>query len=135
MLVAPGCGGTSEPRLEEWTGSTFRALAFNRYTVDGKRDGATTTATAAFTLDDGGKLTLEFEVVYNPTPSLGECRWRLDGPSTGSGTMVAERLRFLGGQGEGPSFGGRFRLVENGEPRFLAHLPVRPVEPADWSGR
>ena len=34
---------------------------------------------------------------------------------------------------EGPSIGGRFRLNENGSPRFRVKLPLRVVERPKWT--
>jgi hypothetical protein len=91
-----------------------------------------TNAAAVLTLEDGRRLHVELQIVYNPTPALGSGRWRLDGPEGGTGDVRAESIKFLGGQGESPSLGGRFRLNENGNPRFRVTLPARPVGGTGW---
>ena len=103
------------------------------YEITGKRDGAVTRASAILTLESGERLRIELEVVYDPEPSLGSGHWTLDGGQTGAGDVMAESLRFLGGQGEGPSLGGRFRLDEDGDPRFRVFLPLRPVSKPGWT--
>jgi len=100
--------------------------------MEGRRDGARTRAIATFTLESGEHIRVEFELVYNPTPALGEARWSVDGQNASEGTVRSESVRFLGGQGEGPSLGGRFLLEEDGNPRFRVVLPVRPVANDDW---
>jgi len=46
--------------------------------------------------------------------------------------VQAEDLRFAGGQNEGPSLGGRFRLTAGGVPRFRVVMPLRPVRAPRW---
>lgn len=132
LLLLGGCG-TSEPGLEEWTEGAYRSLEISAYEVDGKRDGATTRAVAALTLASGARLLLELEVAYNPAPTLHEGRWRIDGARPDSGEVHAESMKFLGGQGEGPSLGGRFRLDRAAQPRFRVVLPLRPLSQPTWN--
>lgn len=127
-----GCSGQAEPRVEVWEDGTYQPRVVSAYEISGKRDGATTKAVATFTLETGERLRIELEVVYNPTPSLGSGRWRIDGARAGSGEVRPESIRFTGGQAQGPSLGGRFRLEENGSPRFRVVLPLRPVNPPKW---
>ena len=134
MVLITGCGGRDEPRLSEWDGAAYRPREVAQYQFSGKRDGAVTRATAVFTIAGAEKLEIDLEITYNPTPALGSGRWRLDGPRGAAGEVREESIKFLGGQGEGPSLGGRFRLNENGNPRFLVVLPLRPVETSRWPG-
>lgn len=135
LLLAGGCSGPAEPRLEEWVEGAYQARGVSGYEITGQRDGATTRAVATFTLASGERLRLELELVYNPTPALGSGVWRLDGAQYGEGGVRAESLKFLGGQSAGPSLGGRFRLEEeNGRPRFRAVLPLRPLDKEKQSG-
>ncbi len=133
LILTAGCSGRNEPRLEAWKDGAFQPRALSAYEISGKRDGSVTRAIALFTLESGALLTLELEIVYNPTPSIGSGRWSIDGDHAGSGEARAESLKFLGGQGEGPSLGGRFRLEENGTPRFRVVMPLRPVEQRAWT--
>jgi hypothetical protein len=103
--------------------------------MEGKRDGAITRAVATFTLEGGDRVRVQFDVVYNPTPALGDGRWDVDGENASAGSLRAESVRFLGGQGEGPSLGGRFLLEEEGAPRFRVVLPLRPLGPSGWTSQ
>ncbi len=132
LVVLSGCSGRAEPRVEVWEDGTYQPRVVSAYEISGKRDGATTKAVATFTLETGERLRIELEVVYNPTSSLGSGRWRIDGARPGSGEVRAESVNFTGGQAQGPSLGGRFRLEENGSPRFRVVLPLRPVNPPKW---
>ena len=132
LVLFGGCTGRNEPRLEVWEDGVYQPRAVSAYEITGKRDGATTRAVAVLTLESGERLRLELEVVYDPTPALGSGHWTIEGTQTGGGEMKAESVRFLGGQAEGPSLGGRFRLDENGSPRFRVVLPLRPVSQPKW---
>ncbi len=132
LVLAGGCARTDKPRVEVWTNGAYQPVPTLDYTISGQRHGAQTTARAVFTLEHGEHLRMDLEIVYNPTPALASSRWEFDGAGGGSGEAQAESLKFLGGQGEGPSLGGRFRLDENGSPRFRVVLPPRPVETPKW---
>jgi hypothetical protein len=132
MVVLGGCSGNSEPRLQVWENGVYTPQAIGAYEITGRRDGATTRAEAMLTLEGGKRLHLELEIFYDPTPALASGRWSFDGDKT-SGEAHAESVTFLGGQGEGPSLGGRFRLDENGNPRFRVTLPLRPVDQPKWN--
>ena len=125
IVLIGACARTQEPRLDAWENGAYQPRTIRSCEVTGRRAGATTTAVAVVTLDDGRALVVDLTIEYNPTPVLGSGHWRLDGPGGGSGDVRADSIKFLGGQGEGPSFGGRLRLEENGSPRFRLTLPVR----------
>lgn len=133
LALLGGCSDKAEPRLEVWEDGIYQPRALRAYEITGKRDGATTRAVAILTLESGERLQMELVVVYNPTPALDSGHWSLDGTQTGAGEVRAESVRFLGGQGEGPSLGGRFRLYENGSPRFRVVLPLRPIAQPNWA--
>jgi hypothetical protein len=132
LLLVGACAGRDEPRVEAWENGTYRPRALTAYAVSGRRDGATTNASATFTLDGGSHLRLDLAVTYDPTPALASGHWTCDGPGGGSGDVRAESIRFMGGQGQGPSLGGRFLLGENGAPRFRVVLPLRPLAASGW---
>lgn len=133
LALVASCSRGGGPRVEAYTDGSYQPVEVAGYDVAGKRDGSTTRATATFTLADGERLVVELDIVYNPTPALGDGRWRLEGPAPASGKVHSESVKFLGGQGQGPSLGGRFRLEEQGVPRFRVVLPPRPVESPDWN--
>ena len=133
IVMLWGCSGQTEPRVEVWQDGVYQPRVVSTYEISGKRDGAMTKAVATFTLETGERLRLELEVVYNPTPSLGSGRWRIDGSLAGSGEVRPESIRFTGGQAQGPSLGGRFRLEENGNTRFRVVLPMRPIDQRKWT--
>ncbi|NNE09600.1 MAG: hypothetical protein HKN20_13655 [Gemmatimonadetes bacterium] len=131
-LLASGCGVEKEPSCEEWIDGTYRALPVAAYEIAGSRDGSTTSAVATMTLGDGDVLKIEIAVEYDPAPVLRAARWTITGGRSGSGDVAAESLRFLGGQGEGPSLGGRYRLEAEGLPVFRVELPLQPVSRREW---
>lgn len=127
LCLLLGCTNNAEPRLEGWEDGAFKPLALVDYEISGQRDGGTTRAVVILTLASGEVLRVDLEIVYNPTPVMQSGRWSLDGPGGGDGEVRPLSVTFLGGQGEGPSVGGRFRLDENGRARFRLFLPPRPV--------
>ena len=64
----------SELRLEEWLDGAWLEHPVIDYEISGKRDGASTRALATLEFGKSRRLHLDFEVVYNPTPALGEGR-------------------------------------------------------------
>ena len=133
QVLSVGCSGKSEPEVEVWEDGVYRSTVISTYEISGKRDGAVTRVSAELTLDSSEQIRMELEVRYDPQPVLGTARWMLDENQASSGEVLVESLKFLGGQGEGPSFGGRFRLEENGTPRFRVVLPLRPVDQPEWT--
>jgi len=127
VVVVGGCARSHEPRVEEMVNGVYQPRAVLSYDITGQRAGATTAASALLTLENNRQLRVDLEINYNPTPVLGSGRWQLDGPGAGNGDVRAEAIKFLGGQGEGPSVGGRYRLDENGNARFRLTLPLRPL--------
>jgi hypothetical protein len=134
LVLLAGCSDNGQPRVEALEDGTATARAVTTYEISGRRDGATTKAVAMLTLETGERLRLELDVTYDPTPTLASGRWFLVGTRPGAGRIHAESINFLGGQGEGPSVGGRFRLEEDGNPRFRVVLPLRPVNATRWTG-
>lgn len=132
LVLLAGCSGTDEPAVEARIDDDWKAVALSDYSIDGKRDGSTTTATAIFSLQDGTSLQVTFVVTYDPQPLLSRGHWRFDGSPATEGTVADLSMKFFGGQGEGPSLGGRFRLDLRGEPRFRITLPLRPVSQPKW---
>ncbi len=131
-LLLGGCAANTEPQCETWVEGAYLERPISVYEVSGKRDGATTRALATLTLAGGEKIQIALKVDYDPQPVLGGGNWRLEGANADSGTVRAESLRFLGGQSEGPSLGGRFRLEAGGQPRFRVVLPLRVLAQANW---
>lgn len=133
LALLGGCSGNAEPQVEEWLDGAFQARSVSSYHITGKRSGATTRAVATFVLEGGDRLQLELVVGYNPTPALDSGLWRLDGTRSAVGQVRAESLKFTGGQGGGPSLGGRFRLEEEGLLSFRVVLPVRPIKESKFT--
>jgi hypothetical protein len=127
LPAVAGCSG-NKARVELMTNGVYNPEKVSTYTITGARDGATTRATGTFTLSDGDHILVELEVSYNPTPELASGHWQRAGHVTGEGTVHAEALKFLGGQGATPSVGGRFRLDQEGSPRMRVTMPARPLE-------
>jgi len=132
VAILSGCGAEKTAQLEEKVEGAWLQQPVLSYVMSGERDGASTKARATLEFGKSRRLHLELEVVYNPTPTLKMGRWILEGVGPSEGQIVAESVRFVGGQGEGPSIGGRFRLEENGSPRFRVELPLKPVDEPKW---
>jgi hypothetical protein len=125
------CGAAEEALLEESKNGMFVPVALSSYDIQGKRDGAITTATATLATEDGERVRMMLEIHYDPTPALENSRWtfgRYDG-----GSIRAESVDFAGGQGEGPSLGGVFYLLSGETERFRVKLPMRPVVSREWN--
>jgi hypothetical protein len=133
LVISAGCSGRDKPQLDVWKDGAYQSVAINSYEITGKRSGDVTRVSATLFLESGEHLRMELEISYDPQPVLRSARWAIDGSSAGSTEMFAESLKFLGGQGEGPSLGGRFRLDENGAPRFRVVLPLTPVDQPKWT--
>ena len=133
LTLLLGCGSEKTAHLEENVEGAWLNHPVQSYLISGERDGATTTARATLEFGKSRRLHLELEVAYNPTPTLKMGRWILEGIGPSEGQIVAESVRFVGGQGEGPSLGGRFRLDEDGSPRFRVELPLQPVDEPKWN--
>ena len=132
IMLSGGCTNNDEPLLDELVNGVYKSRTVTDYQVNGTRDGATTEVSIKFVLENGERVELELEVVYNPTPILRSGFWHVDGKHYGSGNVLAKSLKFLGGQGEAPSIGGRFELEEGSQSRFRVVVPLRPVNKPNW---
>ena len=132
IMLSGGCTNNDEPLFDELVNGVYESRIVTNYQVNGMRDGATTQVSVKFLLENGERVQLDLEVVYNPTPVLRSGFWRLDGKLSGSGNVKAKSMKFLGGQGEGPSLGGRFELEEGSQSRFRVVVPLRPVNKPNW---
>ena len=132
VLLFGGCANNDEPGLEELVNDLYEPRTVTNYQVSGKRDGATTQVFIIFQLENDERLQLELEITYNPVPVLQSGYWKINGKESSSGNVQAKSLKFLGGQGEGPSLGGRFQLEDNSQPRFRVFIPLRPINKPKW---
>ena len=132
LLALAACGAPKEPTVEQWLDTAWTPVAVETYSIDGRRDGQQTKAVASFGLPDGADLRVELEVSYNPQPVLSSGHWTYSGETSLEGKVVERSMKFFGGQGEGPSLGGSFRLDSQGRPRFRIVLPLRPVNKPKW---
>ena len=132
ILLFEGCTNYDEPIFDEWVDGFYHSRTVTNYQVSGKRDGATTQVFIIFQFENDERVQLELEVAYDPIPTLRSGHWRIDGKESSSGDIQAKSLKFLGGQGEGPSLGGHFQLEENSQPRFSVVIPLRPINKPKW---
>ena len=132
ILLSGGCTNNDKPLLDELVNGVYKSRTVTNYQVNGMRDGETTQVSVKFVLENGERVQLELEVVYNPRPILRSGFWHLDGRQSGSGNVKTKSIKFLGGQGEAPSFGGRFELEEGFRSRFRVVVPLRPVNKPNW---
>ena len=128
LALGVACAQSDVPVAEIFENGAYHAQPVSNYTISGARDGASTDATAVFTLENGDRLVIELHVAYNPTPVLARGNWRREGSSSEEGDVREESLKFLGGQGATPSVGGRFRLEMNGETRWRVVMPTQPLK-------
>ena len=126
-VTLAGCSG-NKARVDVMENGVYNPEKVTAYSIVGARDGSTTHATGTFTMENGDHIRVELEVSYNPTPELAAGRWQREGHLAGEGSVHAESLKFLGGQGATPSVGGRFRLDQEGSPRMRVTMPVQPLE-------
>ena len=132
VLLFGGCANNDEPGLDELVNDLYQPRTVTNYQVSGKRDGATTQVFIIFQLENDERLQLELEITYNPVPVLQSGYWKINGKESSSGNVQAKSLKFLGGQGEGPSVGGQFQLEDNSQPRFRVFIPLRPINKPKW---
>ena len=132
VLLFGGCANNDEPGLDELVNDLYQPRIVTNYQVSGKRDGATTQVFIIFQLENDERLQLELEITYNPVPVLQSGYWKINGKESSSGSVQAKSLKFLGGQGEGPSLGGRFQLEDNSQPRFRVFIPLRQINKPKW---
>lgn len=132
VVLCGACSHEKTASLEERIEGAWLVQPVHEYAITGERDGAVTHALATLEFGHSRRLHLDFEVQYDPTPTLGKGHWRLEGVGPAEGEIRAESVRFTGGQGQGPSIGGRFTLYEGDEPRFRVGLPLRAVDEPRW---
>ena len=78
IQLSGGCTNNDEPFLDELVNGVYKSRIVTNYQVNGMRDGATTQVSIEFVLENGERVQLDLEVVYNPTPILRSGYWRLD---------------------------------------------------------
>lgn len=127
LIVLAGCA-TDAP-VESLDGGSSVPTDFALREATGARDGARTAATFVFDAPDGRTLRLDLTLGYDPQPELVAGSWTL---GDDGGTVHAEAVRFVGGQGEGPSVGGVYRLDDGQVSRFRVRLPLTRVG-GGWS--
>lgn len=125
LLILAGCGADRDPSVQRIEGSAATPVGVEAWTIHGQRDGARTRAVTTWSLEDGETLRLDLLFAYDPSPVLEEGRWLSE---SGTGSVKAESVRFVGGQGEGPSVGGSFVLYDGPDPRFRVQLPLTRIE-------
>jgi hypothetical protein len=125
ILMLAACGGETGPTVLRLVGASPGLAEVVSWDLDGRRDGARTRATAVLVLASGEEITVELLLAYDPQPVLAAGRWH---SGDQSGTVTAESVRFVGGQGEGPSVGGDYVLAdERNLPRYRVQLPLTPI--------
>lgn len=127
LAATIGCG--SEPTVEALDADDASPTAFTLTRATGDRDGARTRARFVFADPTRGELVLDLLLGYDPQPELVSGSWTLAGIE---GSVHAEAVRFVGGQGEGPSVGGVYRLDDGDGSRFRVRLPLTRVG-GGWS--
>ena len=133
LLALAACGEGEGARVEELLDSGAAVLPVELTAVDGLRDGDLTRARLDFRGGTATHLRLDLGVAYDPQPVLRDGSWRYEGPTgRAQGTVEAEHVRFIGGQGDGAQIGGVFLLVEAGRRRFRVRLPLTEVQTRAW---
>ena len=132
MMLFVGCANNNEPVFDEWVDGLYQPRTVTNYKIHGKRDGATTQVFINFEVENIKNIELELEVTYNPSPILSSGHWKIVENKLVSGDVRPIALKFLGGQGEGPSLGGSFELEYKSHPRFRVVIPLRPINKPTW---
>jgi|TARA_B110000240_G_scaffold115533_1_gene129553 hypothetical protein len=127
-----GCVNNDDPKFEELVDGLFITRTITNYKTYGKRDGALTQGFIIFQLENNESIQLELEVTYNPIPILTSGYWKTLENESIRGKVQTISLKFLGGQGEGPSLGGSFDLKYKSETRFKVFIPLRPINKPKW---
>jgi hypothetical protein len=130
VLVFALLGGceSGKPRVDLMQNGVYNSEKVSSYSISGARDGATTHALGVFTMENGDHIRVELTVAYNPTPELASGHWMREGKISGEGSVHAESIKFLGGQGGTPSVGGRFTLDRDGNPLMRVTMPAQPLQ-------
>lgn len=125
LVLFASCGGEQGPTVLRLVGTSPGLSEVSSWTMVGKRDGARTRATANLVLASGQEIRVELLLAYDPQPVLAGGSWS---SGSESGTVTAESVRFVGGQGEGPSVGGNYVLADDRNlPRYRIQLPLTPI--------
>ena len=132
ILLFGGCTINDEPLFDKWVNGSYQPRTVTNYQTYGTRKGETTQVFIIFQFENDERAQLELEVTYNPIPILSSGHWRIDGNKSSAGDVRAISLKFLGGQGDGPSLGGSFQLEESSKPRFRVVIPLRPINKPKW---
>lgn len=122
FLLLVGCG--SDAPVERLDGDAPTTTAYTLAEATGDRDGAQTSARFVFTASGEDDLVLDVVLGYDPQPTLVSGSWHRGAVA---GDVRSEGVRFVGGQGEGPSVGGTYRLEDASGPRFRVTLPLTRV--------
>lgn len=122
VLLAVGCG-TDAP-VERLDGDEATLTAYRLAEATGERDGAQTQARFVFRASGEDDLVLDVTLGYDPQPTLVSGSWHRGAIA---GDVRSEGVRFVGGQGEGPSVGGTYRLEDASGPRYRVTLPLTRV--------
>lgn len=125
IMLLGACGGPEGPTVMSLVGASPGILEVTSWSLDGQRDGARTRAIVSFQLAGGQELSVDLLLAYDPQPVLEQGTWAT---GTGGGSVTAERVRFVGGQGQGPSVGGDYVLVDDRNlPRFRIQIPLTAI--------
>ena len=127
-----GCINNDKPKFEELNDGSYVPRTITNYSTYGSRDGSVTQVFVTFELENNKNIQLKLEVTYNPIAILSSGSWKTLRNESIGGKIKAISLKFLGGQGEGPSIGGRFELEYNSQPLFRAFVPLRPINKPSW---
>lgn len=127
LIGLVSCSSAPGPTVLRLVGSRLGLAEVTSWTMSGQRDGAQTKARALLILGTGQTLQIDLTLEYDPKPLLAGGSWNM---GEESGTLTAEIIRFVGGQGEGPSVGGAYVLVDaRNLPRYRVTLPLTPIAP------
>ncbi len=127
-----GCVNNEKPEFEESVNDLFVPRIIKNYETYGNRDGALTQAYITYDFENYESIQLILQVTYNPTPILSSGYWKTLGNESIGGNIEATSLKFLGGQGEGPSLGGSFELKDKFSTLFKVIVPLRPINEPKW---
>ena len=107
-------------------------IIINDLKIDGKRVDDRTKVDLKIVHSNNKHINLDLEFYYNPFPQLVNGLW-MSSENFQQGSILSNSLKFSGGQGEPPSVGGNFYLLDSKKDTlFHLFLPLMMIyDPLD----
>ena len=131
FLIFFSCSN-NKPKLYDFIDNRKGELILNDINIDGKRVDDRTKVELKIYHSNNKYIYLDLEFYYNPFPQLVNGMWS-SSKSWYQGNILSNSLKFSGGQGEPPSVGGNFYLLDSTKDTlFHLFLPLMMIyDPLD----